>query len=246
MNGVIEQTMATTINKQRLLSLLCSAGRSKVESEPAERPVLEQFIYGLCRENATAEQAEQAYQRLRERFYDWNEIRVSSVRELEEAFDGMAGAELRAQRLISFLQEVFETTFSFDLEGLEKKGVKVAQKQLSRYQASNDYVTSWVVQRSLAGHAIPLDAPTLRCSRRLGLLDSNAADLETARASLEHLIPKAKGPQWCDSVSQIAAEFCHEDEPMCCSCPMSSECALAQENGVEAASAGRSHRPKPR
>jgi len=237
--------MATTINKQRLLGLLLSSGR-KVESVPEERPVLEQFIYGLCRENATAEQAERAYRFLRDRFFDWNEIRVSSTRELEEAFDGMSGAELRAQRLISFLQEVFETTFSFDLEGLEKKGVKVAGKQLSRYQSANEYVTSWVIQRSLAGHAIPLDAPTLRCCRRLGLLENNQEDEEAARASLEHLIPKAKATQWCDSVSQIAAEYCHDDEPLCGSCPMSGECALALERGVECAPTTRTQRPKPR
>lgn len=238
--------MATTINKQRLLSQLLSAAR-KPESEPVERPILEQFIYGLCRENATVEQAEQAYSSLRQRFFDWNEIRVSSTRELEEAFDGLSAPELRAQRLISFLQEVFETTFSFNLEGLEKKGVKVAGKQLSRYQAANDYVTSWVIQRSLAGHAIPVDAPTLRCSRRLGLLENSQEDVEAARASLEHLVPKAKALQWCDSISQIAADYCHEDEPQCSACPMSSECGLAQERGVEAAPAAtRSNRPKPR
>jgi endonuclease III len=237
--------MATTINKPRLLTQLLSAAR-KVEKEAAERPVMEQFIYGLCRENATAAQAEQAYQCLRQRFFDWNEIRVSSTRELEEAFEGLSAPELRAQRLISFLQEVFETTFSFDLEGLEKKGVKVAAKQLSRYQAANDYVTSWVIQRSLGGHAIPLDAPTLRCARRLGLLENNQDDLEAARASLEHLIPKAKALQWCDGISQIAAEYCHEEEPQCSSCPMSGDCALAQERGVEAVPVARSQRPKSR
>jgi endonuclease III len=241
----MEQTMATTINKQRLLSRLLSANR-KGESDEVQRPVLEQFIYGLCRENATADQADQAFQYLRERFFDWNEIRVSSSRELEEAFEGMSGAESRSQRLIAFLQEVFETTFSFDLEGLEKKGVKVAAKQLGRYQAASDYVTSWVIQRSLGGHAIPLDPPTLRCARRLGLLENDQANLEAARASLEHLIPKAKALQWCDNVSEIAAEYCFEDEPRCCQCPMASDCALAQERGVETVPATRSHRPKPR
>ena len=237
--------MATTINKQRLLTQLLSASR-KCATDGVQRPVMEQFIYGLCRENATATQADQAFRNLRERFFDWNEIRVSSSRELEEAFEGMSGAESRAQRLIAFLQEVFETTFSFDLEGLDKKGVKVAAKQLSRYQAANHYVTSWVVQRSLGGHAIPLDPPTLRCARRLGLVDNDHEDMEAARASLEHLVPKAKALQWCDSISEIAAEFCHEEEPRCSSCPMAADCALAQERGVEPAPATRPHKPKPR
>jgi len=140
--------MATTINKQRLLSQLLSASRKAAESNAEERPVLEQFIYGICRESPTPEQAERAYQFLREKFFDWNEIRVSSVREVEEAFDGMSHSELRAQRVIAFLQEVFEKEFSFELEDLGKKGLKNAAKGLTRYQASNDYVASWVIQRS--------------------------------------------------------------------------------------------------
>ena len=55
-------------------------------------------------------------------------MRVSSLRELEEAFAGLPEPESRAQRLVSFLQEVFETTFSFDLEKLQKAGLKQASK----------------------------------------------------------------------------------------------------------------------
>ncbi len=106
------------------------------------------------------------------------------------------------------------------------------------------------MQRSLGGHAIPLDPPTLRCCRRLGLVEGNVDDLESARATLEHLIPKAKGPQAASNLSVVALEYCHDDEPRCQSCPMAAECAFAQEQGVDQVPAGagasRGHRPKPR
>jgi endonuclease-3 len=238
--------MATTINKQRLLSQLFATGKKAAEAGAEDRPVLQQFIYGLCREGASAAQADRAYRNLCERFFDWNEVRVSSPREVEEAFAGLPHPEARAQRLLSFLQEVFETTFSFSLEDLHKKGVKMAAKQLMRYQAANDYLGAWVLQRSLGGHAIPLDPPTLRCSRRLGLIDEAHDDVEAARASLEHLVPKAKGPQFTDAVSSVAQDYCWEDEPNCPACPLAGECATAQEAGVEQLAGARSHRPKPR
>ncbi len=237
--------MATTINKQRLLNQLFTTAKKTIEPDEEARPVLEQFIYGLCREDATREQADDAYRFLCEKFFDWNEIRVSSLRELEEAFDGMSEPELRAQRLISFLQEVFEIHFSFDLDKLQKEGVKQAAKKLSRYQSANEYTISWVVQRTLGGHAIPVDAPTLRCVRRLGLIDEVQQE-EEARASLEHLVPKAKGAWFTDMISTVAGEYCWEDQPQCSSCPLAGECAYAQENSVEGVAAGRSHRPKPR
>src|SRR4051794_24143594 len=165
--------MATTINRQRVLSRLLDSSLGEAR-EPQPLPVLEQFIFALCRENATDEQARQAYESLQTRFFDWNEVRVSSVRELEEAMAGLSDAEARAQRMIAFLQEVFETKYSFDLEDVQKKGLKQGSKQVMRYGSANDYVGAWVTQRSLAGHAIPLDAPTLRCSRRIGLVDGNS------------------------------------------------------------------------
>jgi endonuclease III len=237
--------MATTINKQRLLNQLFHAAKKRVDIGDGLLPVLQQFIYALCRENATRDQADEAYRYLCERFFDWNEIRVSSLRELEEAFDGLSDSEQRAQRLIAFLQEVFEIHFAFDLDKLQKEGLKVAAKKLARYEAASDYAVSWVTQRSLGGHAIPVDAPTLRCARRLGLIE-NEQDEADARASLEHLIPKAKGPLFTDGISTIAGEYCEEEQPRCSACPLSSECAHAQEQGVEVLTAARGHRPKPR
>src|SRR5579884_1962530 len=132
--------MPTTTNKQRVLNGVLTALKKRYDPAPREaQPVLGEFIYAVCREGVTREQADRAFRTLREQFFDWNEVRVSSPREVEEILADLPGAEVRAQRIVSFLQEVFETTFSFDLEPLQKKGLKQAAKQLARHQAANDY-----------------------------------------------------------------------------------------------------------
>src|SRR5713101_6704302 len=114
--------MPTTTNKQRVLTQIFTSLKKRYEPvEPEARPVLEQFLYAICREGASRRQADRAYRNLQERFFDWNEIRVSSGREVEEALADLSEPEARAQRLITFLQEVFETTYYFDLESLHKK-----------------------------------------------------------------------------------------------------------------------------
>ncbi len=247
--------MATTTNKQRTLNQLLAVANSgtdsrgkssKEESVCANLPVLEQVIFALCRENATLAQAQLAFENLKTRFFDWNEIRVSTIRELEEALAGLSDAETRAQRLVAFLQEVFEERFAFELEDLHKKGVKQAAKKLTNYGAANEYVGSWVVQRSLGGHAIPVDAATLRCARRLGLIDSSIEDPESARAALEHLVPKAKGVQFTDAISEIAESHCWEVDPNCSRCSLQSDCPTALESRGEQLSTTRVSRTKPR
>ena len=129
---------------------------------------------------------------------------------------------------------MFETTFSFDLEPLQKKGVKLAAKQLSRYQAANDYTVAWVVQQSLGGHSIPLDGRSMRVLKRIGLLEEDENNAETMRASLEHQVPKAKGTLFVDIVSDLAESCCWEDGPACPVCPLHTCC-----------STGAVHRPTP-
>lgn len=238
--------MPTAANKQRVFQQLFAAlAKTGKAEDSVSRPVLEQFIYAVCREGVTRELADRAFRNLTEQYFDWNEIRVSSSRELAESLDCLPNAEARGQRIIDFLQEVFETTYSFDLEILQKKGVKQAAKQLSRYQAASDYAVASVIQNSLGGHAIPLDDAALRVVRRLGILDSAAGDLESLRASLEHQVPKAKALAFCDTISEIAAEYCSEDEPRCSACLFCSSCPTGQDlKGSTVAEPA--HRPKPR
>lgn len=237
--------MATTLtNKQKVVNqLFSSLGKSVRNTEAGSKPVLEQFIYAICREGTTRELADEGFRRLQEQFFDWNEIRVSSVHELADALAGLPDHETRAQRIIDFLQEVFETTFSFDLESLHKKGLKQAAKQLSRYQAGSDYTSAWVIQQSLGGHAIPLDNAAMRVLRRLGILDVDGPDMEAIRGCVEHQVPKARGQMFVDLISAFAESVCQNDEPNCRSCPLMTSCPTGQERKAPAlASAGRKSR----
>src|SRR4051812_35900681 len=128
--------MPATINKQRVLTTLFTALKKHYgePADPPDRPVLEQMVYALLREGATRKEADKAFDHLGKTFFDWNEVRVSSVHEVEEALAGLPDAGTKAQRVVALLQEVFESTFTYDLESFNKKGLKQAAKQIGRYQ----------------------------------------------------------------------------------------------------------------
>ena len=112
-----------------------------------------------------------------------------------------------------------------------------AMLTLARYHAANDYAVAWVVQKSLGGHAIPLDAAALRVLRRLGLLE-DGQDLEALRASLEHQIPKLKGADFVDLISRLAQEHCWEMDPACPACPLQRNCPTGIEMKLAAVPVG--------
>jgi endonuclease-3 len=201
--------MAATTNKHQQLTQALALLKKKfaIPAEPAPRPVLEEVLYAILREGATTAQADAGFARLKEAFFDWNEVRVSTVPEVTEALADLPDAGPKAQRVISFLQEVFEERYSFDLSDIVKKGLKQAAKQLARYKGgATDFVVAWATQRALGGHALPLDAPTLKVLHRLGVIDDEQPeDLEAVRGSLEHIIPKAKGHEFVELFAEYAA-----------------------------------------
>lgn len=229
--------MPAITNKQQLLTQSQTLLKKRFPlpvSEAADepRPLLEELIYAICREASTSVEADAGYARLRKTFVDWNEVRVSTVQEVGDVLRPLSGSGSRAKRIIGLLQEVFEDKYSFDLSDLDKKGLKDTARKLRFYKEGvNDYAVAWVIQRTLGGHAIPLDEPTLRVLRRLGVIEDFDPDsLETVRGSIEHVIPKTRGPEFTDLMSVHAEELCTEKDPNCPACPLNRDCPTGIEN----------------
>jgi endonuclease III len=253
--------MPTTMNKQQFVEQVFKVLKKRYEpaDDAEKRLVLEHLLYAIIREGTTRDSADKAFKNLRTQFFDWNEVRVSSPHEIEETLVGIPSAGERASRIIGVLQYWFELYYNFNMEDLAKKGMKDAARQLARMLNEvakngmkesgripvrvidgNDYVVSAVIQQGLGGHAIPLDAPSIRVLRRLGLIEGEQETLEATRSSIEHYVPKAKGPMFNELISLLAADFCHEEHPKCNSCPLRDECPTGQEH------VRRAPEPKPR
>ncbi len=222
--------MSATMNKQETFTQAVKHLLKKYPAPPPPepRPVLDELVYALCREGATTPQADAAYQRLKDDFHDWNEIRVSTMAEVTHALRGLPDAGTKAKRIIDFLQELFEVHYAFSLDGMDKKGFKQAAKQLGRYQGVTDFAVAWVIQRSLGGHAVPLDDASMRVLRRLKVIDDNAEEAEAVRATVEHFISKSESYEFTDAIAELAAHICTDAKPECNKCPLKVECPTGQ------------------
>ncbi len=222
--------MAATLNKQELFgrAIKLLVKKYPAPPPPETRPVLDELVYALCRENTTSPLAQDAFKRLKDDFHDWNEIRVSTVAEVSHALRGLPDAGSKAKRLIDFLQEFFEGDYTFSMEGMEKKGQKQVAKQLARYQGVTDFAVAWVLQRSLGGHSIPLDDASIRVLRRLKVIDDEVDDNESLRGTVEHYVSKADGYEFTEAIAALAMQICKDGMPECNKCPLNKDCPTAQ------------------
>jgi endonuclease-3 len=220
--------MATQSKAQFLndvYTLLRRRYKPKPDRDGSRLSVLKAVVYGICHEDTTRENANQALSRFKDEFFDWNEVRVSGIEEIRESLAGIPDPEGRARRIRKFLRQLFNRTYGFNLDALAKKPLKEALKVLQTYEAfSSDYVTATVVQQALGGHAIPIDKDTHRALSRLGITEASIPEL---RAVLERAVPKNRGAEVLDLIEDLANDTCVEGEPECPRCELRKICPYA-------------------
>lgn len=221
-NPMATQSKAQFLND--IHTLLKKRYKLKPERAAQRLTVLESVVYGICHEETTAEQANQALSRFKDEFFDWNEVRVSSLEEIQGALVGLPTPDERAPRLRRFLRQLFEKTYGFNLEALTKKPLKESIKSLQEYEAlGSDYVAATVIQQSLGGHAMPVDNSVRRTLERLGVADPEV-DTPTLRGVLERAVPKNRGAEFLELFEELAHDTCVADIPDCPRCELKKVC----------------------
>ena len=127
----------------------------KPVAPPAERTVLEHLLFACVLEDARYEPAEEAFAALRHTFYDWNEVRVTSISELSEVMAVLPDPRAAANRIKRVLHSIFEELYCFDLEDKRKKNLGPTVKWLEKMDGTTRFVVAYVVQAALDGHSIP-------------------------------------------------------------------------------------------
>lgn len=221
-NPMAPQSKAQFLNE--IHTLLKKHYKPKPDPGATRLTVLEAVAYALCHEGTTREQGNQALSRFKDGFFDWNEVRVSTIDEIQSSLAGLPDTEPRAQKIRRFLRQLFEKTYAFNLDALTKKPLKESLKVLAEYEAfGSDYVEATVVQLALGGHAIPVDEPAHRALRRLGIAEAKL-DISHLRSLLERAIPKNRGAEFADLIEDLAHDVCLPSEPDCPRCDLRKIC----------------------
>ena len=172
----------------------------------ADRSLLEHLLYACCLENSQPETADEAYAKLQENYFDWNEIRVTSVSELSETLNSLTDPVETATRLKQVLQVVFETYYAFDLEHLKKQNLGKTVKELEKYQGTTEFSVDYITQNGLAGHSIATSRGTIQTLVVLGIV-SEAEAKKRRLPGMERAIAKPKGVEFTSLLHQLGTDF---------------------------------------
>jgi endonuclease-3 len=198
----------STANRQEVIKKSFRVLKKKFKRHPvpSARTVLEHLLYGCCLENATPVQADEAFGRLQTMFFDWNEVRVTSITELTEAMGKVNDAGDAARRLRYTLHHVFEAHYQFDIEYLKKENIGQAIKILRSYHGITPFVINYVVRHGLDGHVVPLNRGAVAAFALLKVATPREAKQQKV-PGLERAITKSRGVEFSDYVQQFGVAF---------------------------------------
>ena len=191
--------------RANLIGKLNTALKKHYKPLPAQpaRPLLEHVLYASLLEDAPADLADEGMAKCEQEFYDWNEVRVTTVTELAQVLSRLPEPMKAAQRLKSNLQAIFEEFYTFDLDHLKKENLGKAVNKFEKMPGMTPFVLSYTIQHGLGGHSIPVDY-----SAMVIMLSTEIATQPEAMAGkvpgLERAIPKSKGIEFSGLLHQAA------------------------------------------
>ena len=172
---------------------------------PEGRAVLEHLIYACCLEDARYESADEAFHRLQESYFDWNEVRVTTVTELAEVLHNLPDPSAAAVRVKKNLQSIFETRYSFEIEDMVKMNQGKAIQELEKLGGISKFVLGYTIQNSLGGHCIPVSASIMKILIATEIV-SEAEAAKGQAPGLERTIAKSKGLEFSSCLHQFAVD----------------------------------------
>jgi endonuclease-3 len=177
----------------------------KPVATPEGRAVLEHLIYACCLEDARYESADEAFHRLQESYFDWNEVRVTTVTELGEVLHNLPDPSAAAVRVKKNLQSIFETRYSFEIEDMVKMNQGKAIQELEKLGGISKFVLGYTIQNSLGGHAIPVSDSIMKILIATEIV-SEAEAAKGQAPGLERTIAKSKGLEFSSCLHQFAVD----------------------------------------
>jgi endonuclease III len=197
-----------TPNRASLINRVLKVVRKHYKPVPApkDRTLFEHLAFACLIENSPNDVAEQVFNTLKQDYFDWNEVRVSTIRELTEVTKPLVDPPQAAARLKQTLHAVFEGVYQFDLETLKKQNIGVSAKQLEKLKGSTPFVVAYVTQHALGGHSIPVNNGLLIAMHVVGVISDS--ELKSATVpGLERVVSKNKGVEVGSLLHQLGVEI---------------------------------------
>ena len=191
-------------------------------------PPVDELVSTILSQNTNDKNRDTAFQRLRQRFLTWEQVRDAPQDAVIEAIRPAGLANQKGPRIQAVLQQITAERGALELDFLNWLEPAEAHAWLLRFKGVGPKTTAIVLLFSLGMPAFPVDTHIYRVSGRLGLRPAKMT-VEQAHSHLAALFPVAEYGAAHLNLIRLGREICLARKPGCPLCPLADLCDFCQQ-----------------
>jgi endonuclease-3 len=188
----------------------------------ASDPAIDELVMTILSQNTTDRNSGAAYQRLRTRYHDWQEVAHADRHELEETIRIAGLAAAKAERIQHALQRAYQHAGSYSLDFLQQMPTADAIAWLTQQHGIGIKTAACVLMFAMGAPICAVDTHVGRVAYRLGWVASR--DIAKAHHQLNALLVNPQHYACHVLLIQHGKHLCHARTPQCGSCPLLPYC----------------------
>lgn len=192
-------------------------------------PGIDELVSTILSQNTNDVNRDKGFNRLREKFPTWEEVRDAPESEVIDAVRIAGLANQKGPRIQKVLRQISDERGELDIEFLKELPIEEAHDWLTKFKGVGPKTAAIVLLFSLGMPAFPVDTHIYRVTGRLGLRPDNMS-VEKAHPYLEKVFPPETYYAGHLNIIRLGREICKARKPMCAQCPLLDICDYGQAN----------------
>lgn len=187
---------------------------------------LSSLVRTILSQSTNDRNRDMGYDRLRERFPAWDQVRLAPVAEIADAIRPAGLANQKSRRIKDVLQWVHDEYGATTLDCLCDEPVEQVMEKFLQLKGIGIKTISVVLMFACGADIFPVDTHVHRICRRIGLVPETAS-AEKTHHLMQPLVPPGKSYSLHINMIRFGRAICKAQNPRCSECPLAHLCDSA-------------------
>ena len=216
LNGKVEEMVVALEN------------RFGVPQRKSDIDPLSNLILTVLSQSTNNKNRDAAYERLREKFPEWEQVMNANVKEVEDAIRPGGLAKQKSERIQDILKWIYQEYGSFNIDSLCEMNPDEAIERFCQLKGVGIKTITVVLMFSCGVDVFPVDTHVHRICRLVGLVPEKVS-AEKTYWLMRPLVPAGKSFSLHMNLLKLGRTICLARKPRCEQCPIHHLCHYYQK-----------------